>query len=114
LFIREFDKLIEESSSLKSSIPTKEAIRFWRKYWYLQQEQFEYWKIGLVDHKYYENWMKYRNTEWKHDCVFGVPGYQSGYQQIRNNLVPEFSEFMESIFAGTPLTIRRTKQIQLR
>ena len=95
-FLRRYDELMKERDLVFGKKQSKEM--YWRRYWHLQQEEYVMWKKGIVDKKFYNMWLDYRQKEWEGDDEEQREEYRNGWEDVKDFLETDFREFMGSRF----------------
>jgi hypothetical protein len=109
-FLERFDKLIDEIDPSSTKYVEGGVPKFWKKFWYMQQEQYTYWAKGLIDKDIYDLWMCYRKEEYLNNKFMTLNNYNIHFNNIKSFLRPEFVKHMEKIFnIPNPQTNKKMK-----
>jgi hypothetical protein len=91
-----------------------DAKGYYKRFWDLQFEQYQYCKEGVINQKIYKTWMDSRRREHRDDERVGKMGSQKGWDYMAGIFIKneepekeaytEFVSFMNEVFAGTRKT----------
>jgi len=94
-----------------STKTTSEKSKDWyHRFWDLQFEQYQYWKLGYINKDIYVTWMEFRKHEWDtNDSLAGMT-YQEGWTETKEHhfgggsdrgaYYKNFTKFMRDVFDG--------------
>ena len=77
---KRFDTIVWESVRLINEGKV-EVEEYYERYWNLQLEQFQYWKLGFINDEIYKYWMSARFKEWNQNKSIGEISYQDGWHK---------------------------------
>jgi hypothetical protein len=91
------------------------AETWYEKFWNLQLEQYQYWKMGYIPNDIFSYWMRLRQKEWAKNASLGAKTYREGWNRAKEYLSdPQFAGFMTRVFEGKlslALKSRKTARI---
>jgi hypothetical protein len=83
---------------------------YYHRFWDLQFEQYQYWRLGLIRQDIYSSWMGVRLSDWKRDEDLGGMKYRQGWEEAQRYLsngstnnpkyYDDFVKFMNAIHDG--------------
>lgn len=97
---KETDQLISNNKIEKAETI---ILDFYQRYWFLNMDQYEYWKTGFLDSNAFFHWLVFRREEWflnsiKKDLTNCI-SYREGFFKSQKNLFnPEFVLFLNTLF----------------
>jgi|GEM_PF-2824616 len=84
-FQKRYDDLTDETRSKVKSQQDAEA--YYRRFWRLQLEEYQYWCDGMIDENLYDTWANSRRYEWNHGPPFkyqkAAYTYKQGWDQMK-------------------------------
>lgn len=88
-FQERYNKLTAETaSSVKNE---SDAKGYYRSYWRLQLEEYQYWCDGMINEDLYATWAESRRSDWEKNLAFKYNGgsftYQQGWQYMKNYFI---------------------------
>jgi len=92
LYINRFNDLLKDEIMVNEK--KLSPMIWWKRFWYLQQEQYLFLKKGCIDKDIFEIWMEYRKKEWETDWQVGNIGIRKSWNVISNSR--EFKKFMKN------------------
>lgn len=109
---KRYDDLAYDTK-LRASEPNQAKI-YYRRFWDLQFEQYQYCRDGLIEPQIYATWMAARRLEWDSNEPVGGVEYQKGWTDMKDFFLhhdyggrgdyKEFVDFMDGVFHGTTQT----------
>lgn len=111
---RRYDDLAYETKARVKS--ESDAKGYYKRFWDLQFEQYQYCKDGLIDPKIFATWMDSRRLEFRNDEPVGKMGYQAGWHYMAEHFkdhddvnrgagsYTEFVNFMNDVFQAQKTT----------
>ena len=77
--------------------------KYWRSFWFLQQEQYYLWKDGMINNNIFQIWMNFRRSEWNRNESLAGVSYRDAYQTVVKTglLTSDFQEYMKEVFSTT-------------
>jgi hypothetical protein len=105
-----YDARSQASLNITDAEKSTKAMEWYRRFWDLQFEQYQYWKKGYINYDIYESWMDFRWHEWDtNDSLNGVT-YRVGWKDTKEkhfggrpsgvSYYKDFICFMENVFDG--------------
>jgi hypothetical protein len=87
-FQKRYDDL---SDDLKLKVKSRQdAETYYRRYWRLQLEEYQYWCEGMIDEKLYDTWANSRRYEWNTNVPLNYKGgaylYREGWDAMKKYL----------------------------
>ena len=74
---------------------------WYEKFWNLQLEQYQYWRMGYIPSDIFEYWLRLRRKEWETNSSLGEKTYREGWHLGKACFSdPHFAEFMNLVFDG--------------
>lgn len=104
-----YDDLAYETKARVKS--TNDAKGYYKRFWDLQFEQYQYCKDGLINREIFATWMASRHDEYKDNESVGKMPYQDGWNYMAGHFkkhnheaYAEFVDFMNQVFLGNKAT----------
>ncbi|SRR6266478_5183842 len=107
-FQKRYDELAYDVRSKVDS--DEKATEYYHRFWDLQFEQYQYWKLGMIQPEIYGSWMEFRRQEFVRNYKIRNVTFQEGWLEGKNYLFAgdpkrsgyykEFADFMDGVFRG--------------
>lgn len=103
-------KALRAESAQDKELAREKAVSYYRRFWDLQLEEYQFRCDGLIDERIYASWMDFRHEEYRgNEALQGIT-YQDGWKEVSDYFLnrerskrpyyANFISFMEKVFKG--------------
>jgi hypothetical protein len=94
-----YDLLFDLRQRLLKQPNEAETKLYFERFWQLQESQFKYWQIRMLDNRLYAEWMHLRRSEHDANETVGTMTYREGWKDVKEHLDRGFQSFMAHVFS---------------
>ena len=82
---------------------SSKAKEYYFRYWDLQINQHQFWRLGYLNDDIYSYWLCFRYHDFQNNEILGGMSYLEGWKLVQKtyDLSPEFSAFIKEVINGS-------------